>query len=62
MKGILLCKKCMGTGKDRTKLPIRAKVPGTSPGLDRYKLVQPLCSSCGGTGESTTIPLPSAPH
>jgi hypothetical protein len=45
------CAKCQGTGKDTTRLPIRAKVPGTIPGLDRYKLVQPLCDKCGGTGK-----------
>jgi hypothetical protein len=47
------CPKCQGSGKDITHLPIRAKVPGTLPGLDRYKLVQPLCPVCGGTGVKT---------
>lgn len=45
------CARCQGTGKDRTSLPVKAKAPNTVPGLDRYKLVQPLCPGCGGTGE-----------
>ena len=45
------CPRCQGTGKDRTALAIRVKVPNTIPGLDRYKLAQPLCGLCGGTGK-----------
>ena len=46
------CQRCQGTGRNITALPIKAKVPGTLPGLDRFKLVQPLCPACGGTGRS----------
>ena len=47
----MTCPKCQGSGKDLTKLAIRAKVPNTLPGLPRYKLVSPLCDLCGGSGE-----------
>jgi len=47
----MTCPKCQGSGKDLTKMAIRAKVPNTLPGLPRYKLVSPLCDLCGGSGE-----------
>jgi DnaJ-class molecular chaperone len=44
------CPRCQGSGKNITAMPIKAKVPGTLPGFDRYKFMQPLCPGCGGAG------------
>lgn len=42
----MTCRKCRGTGKDAAAPAVTAKVPGQR----RYKLVQPYCPACGGTG------------
>ena len=51
------CPKCQGSGKDLTKMAVRAKVPNTLPGLPRYKLVSPLCDLWGGSGVREEIGL-----
>lgn len=43
----MVCPKCKGSGRDLAALAITVKVPG----VPHYKLMQPCCAVCGGTGE-----------